>query len=255
MCNPLFDVEGKIVAITGASRGLGFAYAKGYLQAGAKVILNDIDLTELNAVVDELCASNYHAYGYSFDVSDENAVNENIEQIESNVGPIDILINNAGIHRRHMLLEMPAEDWRKVLDVNLTSAFLMGKAVAKKMITRGHGKIINVTSLNAELARANIANYSSAKGGLKMLTKSMANEWGEYGITCNAIGPGYIETELTKSLVEDPKFDAWVKSEVPLRRWGTPDDLIGTAIFLGSPASDYINGYTIYVDGGWQASL
>ena len=255
MYNPLFDVEGKIVLITGSGRGLGLAYAKGYLKAGATVILNSTSAEKLAETVAMLRADGYNAYGYSFDVSDENKVIEAIEEIENTIGPIDVLINNAGIHKRNMLINMSPNEWRKVIDVNLTSAFLVGQAVARKMMVRGTGKIINITSLNAELARANIANYSSAKGGLKMLTKSMATEWGPLGITCNAIGPGYIETDLTKPLVEDPKFDAWVKSEVPMGRWGKPEDIIGTAIFLGSAASDYINGYTIYVDGGWQACL
>lgn len=255
MYNPLFDVESKIVFITGSGRGLGLAYAKGYLAAGATVVMNATSAERLAKTVDELRKDGAKVYGYAFDVSDEAQVNENVDRIEKEVGPIDILINNAGIHRRNMLMDMTSEEWRKVIDVNLTSAFLVGQAVARKMKERGKGKIINVTSLNAELARANIANYSSAKGGLKMLTKSMATEWGKYGITCNAIGPGYIETDLTKPLVEDPQFDGWVKSEVPLGRWGKPEDIIGTAIFLGSAASDYINGYTIYVDGGWQACL
>ena len=209
----------------------------------------------LTKVTAELKSRGYKAYAYAFDVSDEEQVKKAVDSIEEKVGPIDILINNAGIHRRNMLIDMTSEEWRKVIDVNLTSAFLVGQAVARKMIPRGKGKIINITSLNAELARQNIANYSSAKGGLKMLTKSMATEWGRYGITCNAIGPGYIETDLTKPLTEDPEFDGWVKKEVPLGRWGKPEDIIGTAIFLGSSASDYINGYTIYVDGGWQACL
>lgn len=255
MYNPLFDVEGKIVFITGSGRGLGLAYAKGYLEAGATVVMNSTGHEKLATTVEELRKEGYKAFGYAFDVSDEAQVIENVEKIEAEVGPIDILINNAGIHRRNLLMDMSSEEWGKVINTNLNSAFYVGQAVARKMKTRGKGKIINITSLNAELARANIANYSSAKGGLKMLTKSMATEWGEYGITCNAIGPGYIETDLTKPLVEDPQFDSWVKSEVPLRRWGKPEDIIGTAIFLGSPASDYINGYTIYVDGGWQACL
>lgn len=255
MYNPLFDIEGKIALITGSGRGLGLCYAKGYLKAGATVILNDVVQKDLDETVAQLRSEGYNAYGYCFDVSDEEAVKTAVDRMEQEVGPIDILINNAGIHRRAPLEEMTAANWRKVIDVNLTSAFLVGQAVALHMIKRGKGKIINITSLNAELARTNIANYSSAKGGLKMLTKSMATEWGKYGLTCNAIGPGYIQTALTQSLVDDPQFDAWVKSEVPMGRWGVPEDIVGTAIFLGSPASDYINGYTIYVDGGWQACL
>ena len=255
MYNSMFDVSDKTVVITGSSRGLGLAYAKGYLEAGATVVMNASGKETLTKVTAELKSRGYKAYAYAFDVSDEEQVKKAVDSIEEKVGPIDILINNAGIHRRNMLIDMTSEEWRKVIDVNLTSAFLVGQAVARKMIPRGKGKIINITSLNAELARQNIANYSSAKGGLKMLTKSMATEWGRYGITCNAIGPGYIETDLTKPLTEDPEFDGWVKKEVPLGRWGKPEDIIGTAIFLGSSASDYINGYTIYVDGGWQACL
>lgn len=255
MYNPMFDVEGKVVLITGSGRGLGLCYAKGYLKAGATVILNDVVQEELDKTVAGLVAEGLKAYGYCFDVSNESQVKEAINRMEKEIGPIDILINNAGIQRRAPLAEMTAENWRKVIDVNLTSAFLVGQAVALKMIPRGKGKIINITSLNAELARTNIANYSSAKGGLKMLTKSMATEWGKYGLTCNAIGPGYIQTQLTQTLVDDPQFDKWVKSEVPMGRWGLPDDILGTAIFLGSSASDYINGYTIYIDGGWQACL
>ncbi len=255
MYNPLFDIEDKIALITGSGRGLGLCYAMGYLKAGAKVVLNDVNQEKLDNTVAGLKKEGYKAFGYCFDVSNEEQVREAVDKIEAEVGPIDIVINNAGIHRRAPLSEMTVENWRKVIDVNLTSAFIVGQAVALKMIPRKKGKIINVTSLNAELARDNIANYSSAKGGLKMLTKSMASEWGKYGITCNAIGPGYIQTDLTKNLVEDPKFDGWVRSEVPMGRWGVPEDILGTAIFLGSPASDYINGFSIYVDGGWQASL
>lgn len=253
--NELFDVKGKIILITGSARGLGLSFAKGFLQVGAKVVLNDIVHTELEKTVPTLKDMGYDVAGFCFNVADEQQVKKNVEEIESEIGPIDILVNNAGIHRRAPLEELTAEDWRKVIEVNLTSAFIVGQSVAKRMITRRRGKIINITSLNAELARPNIANYCAAKGGLKMLTKSMATEFGKYNINTNAIGPGYFKTDMTKSLTEDPAFDAWVKSEVPLGRWGVPEDLIGTAIFLASAASDYINGYTIYVDGGWQACL
>lgn len=253
--NRLFSLENRIVVITGSSRGLGLAYADACLRAGATVVLNGTHQETLDAVVAERRANGFPAYGLCFDVSDETQVHAAVEKIESEIGPIDVLINNAGIHRRHPLAEMPAADWRRVIDVNLTSAFLMGQAVAQHMIPRKHGKIINVTSLNAELARTNIANYSAAKGGLKMLTKSMATEWGRFGLNVNAVGPGYIETELTKCLVEDETFNSWVVGEVPLGRWGKPEDIVGTVIFLASPASDYVDGFTVYVDGGWQASL
>lgn len=255
MQQDLFSVRGKIVFITGSGRGIGLALARGYLEAGAQVVLNNTKPEEMTKLVARLWAEGLSAHGYSFDVSLQEDVTKHVDLIEREVGPIDVLINNAGIHRRAPLADMTAEDWRKVIDVNLTSAFLVGQAVARKMFPRGRGKIINITSLNAEMARTNIANYVASKGGLKMLTKAMATEWGKQGITTNAIGPGYIATDLTKPLQDDPSFDSWVKSEVPLGRWGKPEDLIGTALFLGSAASDYINGFTIYVDGGWQASL
>ena len=251
----MFSLAGKLAVITGSSRGLGLSYAGACLRAGATVVMNGTNDETLQASVSTLRAEGFPAHGMCFDVSAESEVNAAVERIEAEIGPIDILVNNAGIHRRHPLLEMPADDWRRVIDTNLTSAFLMGIAVARHMIPRGHGKIINVTSLNAELARANIANYSAAKGGLKMLTKSMATEWGRHGIQANAVGPGYIETDLTKPLTEDPEFNSWVVGEIPLRRWGKPEDIAGTVVFLASRASDYINGFTIYVDGGWQASL
>ncbi|MGI6739533.1 MAG: SDR family oxidoreductase [Christensenellales bacterium] len=255
MIQSLFSVAGKIVFVTGSGRGIGLAIAKGYIAAGAKVVLNNTRSDVLEELVAHLRSQGGDVYGYSFDVSNEQEVLRYIDKIEQEVGPIDVLFNNAGIQRRAPLDQMTLNEWQDVLNVNLTSAFLVGQAVAKKMIPRGTGKIINVLSLNAELARTNIANYAASKGGLKMLTKAMATEWGPHGITANGLGPGYISTDMTRVLEQDPAFDSWVKSEVPLARWGKPEDLVGTAIFLGSPASDYINGFTVYVDGGWQASL
>ncbi len=255
MDSHFFDVQDKIVLITGSSRGIGLAFAKGFLQAGSTVILNDIDEKQLAATVQKLQNEGYKAFGYSFNIADEEQVQTSIASIEQEVGSIDVLINNAGIQKRGPLEEISSSDWRQVIDVNLTSAFLMGKAVVKGMIARKSGKIINITSINAELARQNIGPYCTAKGGLKMLTKSMATEWGKYNINVNAIGPGYMLTELTNALANDPVFDAWVKNEVPLNRWGLTDDLVGCAIFLASRASDYLTGQTIYIDGGWQASL
>ncbi len=253
--NDLFNVKGKVVLITGSGRGLGFAYAKGFAEAGATVVINDINKESVKEAGDELRNQGGRAEGYTFDVSDSSQVKDNIARIEENVGSIDVLINNAGIHRRGPLEELPEEDWKEVINVNLSAAFIVTKYVVRGMIKRKKGKIINITSLNAEGARPTIGNYCAAKGGLKMLTKSMATEWGRYNIQVNAIGPGYFITDLTKKLAADPKFDAWVKQGVPLGRWGDPSELVGTAIFLAAESSDYINGHTVYVDGGWRASL
>jgi gluconate 5-dehydrogenase len=251
----LFDVTNKIVLITGSSRGLGFIFATGFAQAGATVIVNGTNTEAVQKALKEIQQRGGHAEGYPFDVTNEAEVIQNIAGIQKNVGPIDILINNAGIHRRAPLDELTMENWRAVIEVNLTAAFFVAQCVARGMIERRQGKIINITSLNAEAARPTIGNYCAAKGGLTMLTKAMATEWGKYNIQCNAIGPGYFITDLTQPLVENPEFDAFVKQSVPLGRWGDPAELIGPAIFLASNASSYITGRTIYVDGGWRALL
>ena len=246
----IFSLEGRVALVTGSAQGLGNTIARGMKEAGAKVVLSDVNPKTLEAAAAELGVP-----GYAFDISDEAQVTEVVAKIEAEVGPIDILVNNAGIHKRNLLIDMPVENWRKVIDVNLSGAFIVGRAVARGMIARKYGKIINIASINAMMVRPNIGNYCAAKGGIVTLTKSMATEWGEYNINVNAIGPGYCLTDLTRPLSEDPEFDAWVKSEVPLRRWGDPKDLVGVAVMLASPASDYISGQTIYVDGGWQACL
>jgi gluconate 5-dehydrogenase len=251
----IFNVEGKIVLITGSSRGIGFCLARGFCEAGAIVVLNSTSETTLKSSLETLQRDGFKVFGHSFDVTNETEVVRNIALIEENIGPISVLINNAGIHRRAPLEKMTLNNWKAVLDVDLNSAFIVSQAVAKYMIARKAGRIINITSLNSEAARPTIANYCAAKGGLKMFTKSMATEWGKYNILTNAIGPGYFLTDLTKPLADDAKFDEWVKSEVPLQRWGKPEELIGTAIFLSSDAASYINGHTIYIDGGWQACL
>lgn len=252
----MFSLEGHIALVTGSAQGLGNRIARGMLDAGAKVVLSDISQTALDKAVAELKEEGYDAAAYAFDISNEEQVEKAVTQIEEQVGPIDILVNNAGIHKRDLLINMPVENWRKVIDVNLTGAFITGRAVARGMISRRYGKIINISSINAMMVRPNIGNYCAAKGGIVTLTKSMATEWGEYNINVNAIGPGYFLTDLTKPLSEDPEFDAWVKSEVPLRRWGDPNkDLAGVAVMLASNAADYISGQTIYVDGGWDACL
>jgi gluconate 5-dehydrogenase len=251
----IFSVKDKIVLITGSTQGIGLTLARGFCRADAKVVINGRDQAKVDKVVNELTQSSYKVYGSAFDVTNKELVEKSIENIESSFGPIDVLINNAGIHRRAPLENLPLEDWKAVIDTNLNSAFIVSQAAARFMIKRSRGKIINITSLNAELARPTIGNYCASKGGLKMLTKSMAVEWGKFNIQTNAIGPGYMLTELTKTLAKDKDFDAWVKSSVPLARWGTPEELVGAAIFLASGASSYVNGHTIYIDGGWQASL
>ncbi len=251
----LFSLKGRVALVTGSAQGLGFTIARGMLDAGARVVLSDVSAAALDRAKAALAADGLEAAAYVFDISDEAQVTAAVAAIEDEVGPIDILVNNAGIHKRNLLIDMPVENWRKVIDVNLSGAFIVGRAVARGMIARRYGKIINIASINAMMVRPNIGNYCAAKGGIVTLTKSMATEWGEYNVNVNAIGPGYFLTDLTRPLSEDAEFDAWVKSEVPLRRWGDPKDLVGLAVMLASPASDYISGQTIYVDGGWQACL
>jgi gluconate 5-dehydrogenase len=250
-----FSVKDKVVLITGSSRGIGNILASGFATAGSTVILNGSSQETLDQAVNNFKEAGITLYGYRFDVTDYGFVEKLIPQIESEVGAIDILVNNAGIQRRAPISEMNMEEWSQVIEVNLNAVFFLSQQVAKGMMKRGKGKIINISSINAEGARPTIANYCAAKGGIKMLTKSMATEWGPYNIQTNAIGPGYFKTELTRILQEDPAFDAWVRQEVPLQRWGDPEELVGTAIYLASRASDFVNGITIYIDGGWQASL
>ncbi|MGE5582948.1 MAG: SDR family oxidoreductase [Bacillota bacterium] len=251
----LFSVKDKIVLITGSSRGLGASLATGFAEHGATVIINGINSANVEQRVKTIRELGGRAEGYVFDVTDPAQVQQSIAKIESEIGPIEVLVNNAGIQRRAPLTELSLEDWNAVIQMNLSAVFIISQCVAKRMIRRSSGKIINITSLMAEGARVATGNYCAAKGGLKMLTKAMATEWGANNIQVNAIGPGYFITDLTKRLADDPKFDAWVKQEVPLQRWGDPSELVGAAIFLASKASDYVNGQTIYVDGGWLASL
>ena len=250
----LFSVEGKRVLITGSTQGLGLGMARGFVEAGALVIINGRNQDKVKQVRNELSAYG-KVVGYAFDVTYQPQVKQCIDRIEQEVGPLDVLINNAGIHRRAPLEEMTVEDWTTVVEVNLNAVFYVSQCVAAHMIKRRRGKIINISSLNAEAARPSIANYCAAKGGIKMLTKAMATEWGRYNIQTNAIGPGYFLTALTQKLADDPEFDAWVRQEVPMGRWGRPEELIGTALYLSSAASDYVNGHTVYVDGGWRAAL
>lgn len=246
----LFNIKGKIALITGSSGGLGSAFAKGLCQHGAKVILNGRNKEKLNHQVQQFTDEGFEVYGYNFDINDSAGVNAAITDINNNIGEINILVNNAGITVRAPLEEFNEDDWDKIIATNLTSAFIVSKAVVGKMIASKSGKIINIGSLQSELGRPSITPYAASKGGLKMLTKGMAVEWAQHNIQVNGIGPGYFKTDMTKPLYENPEFNNWVCKRAPAGRWGETDELIGALVFLSSRASDYVNGQMIYVDGG-----
>ena len=246
MSTELFNLKGKRALITGSSQGIGYAMAEGLARAGAEVILNGRDTAKLEAARKALRAD-----GVAFDVTDEDAVNAAIEKI----GALDILINNAGMQFRTPLEDFPAEKFRELLRVNIESAFLVGKAVAKGMIARKQGKIINICSVQSELGRPSIAPYTATKGAIKMLTKGMCADWAKHGIQVNAIGPGYFKTPLNQALVDNPEFSSWLEKRTPAGRWGEVHELVGAAIFLASPASSFVNGHILYVDGGITSVL
>lgn len=251
-----FSLEGKIALVTGAAYGIGFALAKSYAEAGATVVFNDIKQELVDKGLKAYEEAGIKAYGYVCDVTDEQKVNELVEKIEKEVGVIDILVNNAGIIKRIPMLEMKAEDFRQVIDVDLTAPFIVAKAVIPGMIKKGHGKIINICSMMSELGRETVSAYAAAKGGLKMLTKNIASEYGQYNIQCNGLGPGYIETPQTAPIrTEGHPFNNFIIAKTPAARWGTPEDLTGPAVFLASNASDFVNGHVLYVDGGILAYI
>ena len=257
----MFNLRGKVALVTGASYGIGYAIAKGLAQAGAKIIFNDINEELVNKGLDSYKADGIDAKGYVCDVTDENAVNEMVAKIEKEVGVIDILVNNAGIIKRIPMCEMSADDFRKVIDVDLNAPFICAKAVIPSMIKKGHGKIINICSMMSELGRETVSAYAAAKGGLKMLTRNICSEYGEYNIQCNGIGPGYIATPQTAPLREVQEngerhpFDKFIISKTPAARWGDPEELAGPAVFLASDASNFVNGHILYVDGGILAYI
>ncbi|WP_420102420.1 SDR family oxidoreductase [Bosea sp. (in: a-proteobacteria)] len=255
MTNPLFDLTGRTALVTGSSRGLGRAMAEGLAQAGARILVNGTDAARVDAAVKEMRQAGYEADAAAFDVTAEAQVVAAFERFDEAGIAVDILVNNAGIQFRKPMVELATADWQRVIDTNLTSAFMIGREAAKRMIARGAGKVINIGSLTSALARATVAPYTVAKGGIKMLTQAMAAEWAEHGIQANAIGPGYMLTDMNEALIANPTFDAWVKGRTPSKRWGRPDELIGAAVFLAAPASDYVNGQIIYVDGGMLAVL
>ncbi|WP_445730996.1 gluconate 5-dehydrogenase [Mariniflexile sp.] len=252
----LFDLTGKVALITGAVHGLGMAMAKGLGNAGATIVVNNYSKDKLDEALEEYIASGLKAYGYVFDVTDENAVKEAITKIEKEVGPIDILVNNAGIIKRTPIIDMEVADFDAVIQVDLVAPFIVSKNVAKGMIKRGGGKIINICSMMSELGRDSVSAYAAAKGGLKMLTRSMATEWAKHNIQTNGIGPGYFATSQTAPIrVDGHPFNEFIMGRTPAGRWGDPDDLQGAAIFLSSKASDFVNGHIVYVDGGILATI
>jgi gluconate 5-dehydrogenase len=255
MSTHLFNLAGRTALITGSSRGLGYAMAQGLAAAGARVIINGTNDIRVTEAVTSLRTDGHNAEAAVFDITNEAAITKAFAGFDAANTEIDILINNAGIQLRKPMIELTTPEWQKVIDTNLTSAFVIGREAAKRMIPRGRGKIINIGSLTSALARATVAPYTVAKGGIKMLTQAMAAEWAVHGLQANAIGPGYMITDMNQALIDNPTFDAWVKGRTPAKRWGRPDELIGTAVFLASHASDYVNGQIIYVDGGMISVL
>jgi len=255
MSSTLFDLGGKTALVTGSARGLGRAIAEGLANAGARVVINGTTAEGVAKTVAELKAKGIDAIGRAFDVTDEAAVVAAFEAFDAQGVAIDILINNAGIQLRKPLVELSLAEWQKVIDTNLTSAFLVGREAGKRMIPRKRGKVVNIGSLMSTAARATVGPYTAAKGGIKMLTQTMVAEWAQHGIQANAIGPGYMLTDMNQALVANEAFNAWVIGRVPQKRWGNPDELVGAAVFLSSAASDYVNGQIIYVDGGMLAVL
>ncbi len=250
-----FRLDGRLALVTGSSGGIGLALARGLGQAGARLVLNGRNADKLERAVATLQGEGLQVSGHVFDVTRSADVHRAVQAIETGVGAIDILVNNAGLQKRAPLQDFPEADWHELMQTNVDSVFLVGQTVAKRMIPRGRGRIINICSVQSELGRPNIAPYMASKGAIKMLTKGMAIDWGPYGINVNGLGPGYFKTELTEKLVSDEQFSAWLIGRTPSRRWGEVEDLAGAAVFLASDASAFVNGHILYVDGGVTATL
>jgi len=252
----LFNLTNKRAMITGGTHGLGMAMAEGLAKAGAELIITSTTPSKLEDALNYYKGKGFKASGYIFDVTDEKQAAEQVEIIESTVGEIHILVNNAGIIKRELAVDMKVEDFRRVIDVDLVGAFIMSQLVGKRMIARGSGKIINICSMMSELGRNSVSAYAAAKGGLKMLTKNLATEWAKYNVQVNGIGPGYFATSQTAPMrVDGHPFNEFIINRTPSARWGNPEDLEGTAVFLASKASDFVNGQIIYVDGGILATI
>lgn len=251
----LFDLTGKIALITGSSQGIGLALARGLAEHGATIILNGRDEAKLDSAKKQLSADGFTVHAVAFDATDHASVAAGIEKIEAEIGAIDILINNAGMQHRSPLEDFPVDKWQQLLTTNISSVFYVGQAVARHMIARGHGKIINIASVQSELARPGIAPYTATKGAVKNLTKGMSTDWAKHGLQVNAIAPGYFKTPLNQALVDNPEFSAWLEKRTPAARWGNVDELVGAAVFLSGKGSSFVNGHTLYVDGGITISL
>ena len=251
----MFDLTGQRALITGSSQGIGLALAHGLAGAGAEIVLNGRDTDKLAAAADALATSGAVVHQLAFDATDHDRVRTAVDGFEAAHGPIDILINNAGMQHRSELQDFPADAFERLLQTNIASVFHVGQAVARHMIARGKGRIINIASVQTALARPGIAPYTATKGAVGNLTKGMATDWAKYGLNCNAIAPGYFDTPLNAALVADPEFSAWLEKRTPAGRWGNVDELVGAAVFLSSDASSFVNGHTLYVDGGITASL
>lgn len=251
----MFDLTGKRALITGSSQGIGFALARGLAGAGSEIVLNGRDQSKLNTAAEILQGDGAKVHHLTFDVTDHKAVRAAVDGFEAKVGSIDILINNAGMQHRSELHNFPADAFERLLQTNVASVFHVGQAVARHMIDRKQGKIINIASVQTALARPGIAPYTATKGAVGNLTKGMATDWAQYGINCNAIAPGYFDTPLNAALVADDEFSAWLAKRTPAGRWGEVQELVGAAVFLSSAASTFVNGHTLYVDGGITASL
>lgn len=251
----LFDLSGKRALVTGSAQGIGLLLARGLAEHGAEVVINDITQQRATQAADALTAEGFRAVGYGFDVTHAQEVAKAIDNIEQEVGAIDILINNAGIQRRYPFTEFPEAEWDKVIDVNQKSVFLVSQQVAKYMMQRQQGKIINICSMQSELGRKTITPYAASKGAVKMLTRGMCVELAEYNIQVNGIAPGYFATDMTAALVNDDAFSAWLYQRTPAARWGKPEELIGAAVYLAAPASNFVNGHILFVDGGMLAAV
>jgi gluconate 5-dehydrogenase len=250
-----FRLDGRTALITGSSAGIGLAIARGLAEAGARVVLNGRTADTLQSAAAVLAAEGHDVHAQCFDVTDSAAVSAAVQDIEQRVGPLEVLVNNAGIQRRGPLADFNEADWHELMRTNLDSAFFVGQAVARCMIPRGRGRIINICSVQSELGRPGIAPYTASKGALKMLTKGMAIDWGPHGLNVNGIGPGYFKTELNAALVANPEFSDWLVQRTPSRRWGEVSELKGAAVFLASDAASFVNGHILYVDGAITASL